>query len=133
MVVGEDETSAPAAGPAPAERQVPDGADRDDPGQGADLGFEVFAKGQRNSVCFDWDPRTREFWFTAGNGKRIHSFLVLPPGFDDSVTWRSVITQPGESAFTRIRRGPSSRASTRVAATPIGRRRCMSSSSPGCR
>ena len=31
-------------------------------------GFEVFAKGQRNSVGFDWDPRTREFWFTV-NGR----------------------------------------------------------------
>jgi hypothetical protein len=31
-------------------------------------GFEVFAKGQRNSVGFDWDPRNREFWFTV-NGR----------------------------------------------------------------
>lgn len=26
-------------------------------------GYEVFAKGVRNSVGFDWDPRTRELWF----------------------------------------------------------------------
>jgi glucose/arabinose dehydrogenase len=31
-------------------------------------GLEVFAKGQRNSVGFDWDPRTKEFWFTM-NGR----------------------------------------------------------------
>jgi glucose/arabinose dehydrogenase len=29
---------------------------------------EVFAKGVRNSVGFDWDPRTKEFWFT-DNGR----------------------------------------------------------------
>ena len=27
-------------------------------------GFEVFAKGLRNSVGFDWDPRTKDLWFT---------------------------------------------------------------------
>lgn len=26
-------------------------------------GYEVFARGVRNSVGFDWDPRTRELWF----------------------------------------------------------------------
>ncbi len=31
-------------------------------------GFEVFARGERNSVGFDWDPRTRELWF-AVNGR----------------------------------------------------------------
>ena len=31
-------------------------------------GFEVFARGLRNSVGFDWDPRTRELWFTS-NGR----------------------------------------------------------------
>ena len=31
-------------------------------------GFEVFARGERNSVGFDWDPRTRELWFTV-NGR----------------------------------------------------------------
>ncbi|HMA09090.1 MAG TPA: PQQ-dependent sugar dehydrogenase [Ramlibacter sp.] len=30
--------------------------------------FEVFAQGIRNSVGFDWDPRTRELWFT-DNGR----------------------------------------------------------------
>jgi glucose/arabinose dehydrogenase len=31
-------------------------------------GLEVFARGLRNSVGFDWDPRTRELWFT-NNGR----------------------------------------------------------------
>lgn len=31
-------------------------------------GFEIFARGIRNSVGFDWDPRTRDLWFT-DNGR----------------------------------------------------------------
>jgi len=31
----------------------------------------------------DWQP-LREFWFTAKSGKRIHSFLALPPAFDST-------------------------------------------------
>ncbi len=31
-------------------------------------GVEVFARGIRNSVGFDWDPRTRQLWFT-NNGR----------------------------------------------------------------
>ena len=31
-------------------------------------GFEVYAKGLRNSVGFDWDPRSGELWFT-NNGR----------------------------------------------------------------
>ncbi|MGA6994231.1 MAG: PQQ-dependent sugar dehydrogenase [Candidatus Deferrimicrobiaceae bacterium] len=31
-------------------------------------GFEVFARGVRNSVGFDWDPKTMELWFT-DNGR----------------------------------------------------------------
>jgi len=31
-------------------------------------GFEVYARGLRFSVGFDWDPRTKELWFTA-NGR----------------------------------------------------------------
>jgi dipeptidyl aminopeptidase/acylaminoacyl peptidase len=29
-------------------------------------------------------PRIEDFWFTSSRGKRIHSFLVRPPGFDAS-------------------------------------------------
>ena len=53
-------------------------------------GLETFARGIRNTVGFDWDPRTQELWFT-DNGRdwlgddlphrnelrrRSHSFLV---------------------------------------------------------
>jgi glucose/arabinose dehydrogenase len=31
-------------------------------------GYEVFARGVRNTVGFDWDPRTKELWFT-DNGR----------------------------------------------------------------
>lgn len=31
-------------------------------------GIEAFVRGERNSVGFDWDPRTRELWFTV-NGR----------------------------------------------------------------
>ncbi len=31
-------------------------------------GFEVFARGIRNSVGFDWDPKTKDLWFT-DNGR----------------------------------------------------------------
>jgi len=31
----------------------------------------------------DWQP-LREFWFTAKSGKRIHSFVALPPAFDST-------------------------------------------------
>ena len=31
-------------------------------------GMEVYARGVRNSVGFDWDPRTKELWFT-DNGR----------------------------------------------------------------
>ncbi len=32
-------------------------------------------------AALDWQP-LREFWFEAGTGRRIQSFLALPPGFD---------------------------------------------------
>ena len=31
-------------------------------------GYEVFARGVRNTVGFDWDPRTKQLWFT-DNGR----------------------------------------------------------------
>ena len=31
----------------------------------------------------DWQP-LQEFWFTSSRGRRIHSFVALPPGFDAS-------------------------------------------------
>jgi dipeptidyl aminopeptidase/acylaminoacyl peptidase len=34
------------------------------------------------AAAIDWQP-LRELWFTASSGRRIHSFLALPPGFDE--------------------------------------------------
>jgi dipeptidyl aminopeptidase/acylaminoacyl peptidase len=31
----------------------------------------------------DWQP-VREFWFTSSRGRRIHNFVVVPPGFDST-------------------------------------------------
>ncbi len=39
-----------------------------DEATGRGSGYQVFAKGIRNSVGFDWDPGTRELWFT-DNGR----------------------------------------------------------------
>ena len=39
--------------------------------------LEVFARGIRNSVGFDWDPRTRELWFT-DNGRDMMGDDVPP-------------------------------------------------------
>jgi dipeptidyl aminopeptidase/acylaminoacyl peptidase len=35
------------------------------------------------AAALDWQP-LQEFWFTSAKGRRIHSFLALPPGFDAS-------------------------------------------------
>ncbi len=42
----------------------------------------------------DWQPM-REFWFTAGNGKRIQSLLVYPPAFDPSRKYPLVVFPHG--------------------------------------
>ena len=34
-------------------------------------GLETFARGIRNSVGFDWDPRTHELWFTSNGRDRL--------------------------------------------------------------
>ncbi|MGE5171148.1 MAG: PQQ-dependent sugar dehydrogenase [Rudaea sp.] len=56
-----------------------------DPGRYANImrmnpdgsGLEVYARGIRNSVGFDWDPRTRELWFTS-NGRDLMGDDVPP-------------------------------------------------------
>jgi dipeptidyl aminopeptidase/acylaminoacyl peptidase len=35
------------------------------------------------AASIDWQP-VEEFWFTSRRGKRIHNFIVKPPGFDPS-------------------------------------------------
>lgn len=46
------------------------------------------------TAAIDWQP-PRHFWFTASNGRRIHSLLVLPPGFDESKKYPLVIFPHG--------------------------------------
>ena len=40
-------------------------------------GFEIFAHGVRNSVGFDWDPATKELWFT-DNGRDMMGDNIPP-------------------------------------------------------
>jgi dipeptidyl aminopeptidase/acylaminoacyl peptidase len=35
------------------------------------------------AASIDWQP-LREFWFTSSKGKRLHSFIALPPAFDST-------------------------------------------------
>ena len=42
-------------------------------------GREIVARGLRNSVGFDWDPRTKDFWFT-DNGRDMLGDEGLVPG-----------------------------------------------------
>jgi dipeptidyl aminopeptidase/acylaminoacyl peptidase len=49
---------------------------------------------KKDAEGIDWQP-PREFWFTAKNGKRIHSFLVLPPGFSQSKKYPLLVFMHG--------------------------------------
>ncbi|HWQ53710.1 MAG TPA: S9 family peptidase [Bryobacteraceae bacterium] len=42
----------------------------------------------------DWQP-PKHIWFTAKNGKRIHSLMVLPPGFDPAKKYPLVVFPHG--------------------------------------
>lgn len=55
-------------------RMKPDGA-----------GLEVFASGVRNSVGFDWDPQTKELWFT-DNGRDLLGDDVPPDELNHAPT-----------------------------------------------
>ncbi len=37
----------------------------------------------KDAASIDWQP-LRDFWFTGRGGRRIHSFIALPPNFDES-------------------------------------------------
>ncbi len=54
---------------------------RIDPGTGRWTPLTTF--NAERVARIDWQP-FREFWFTAKSGKRIHSFLALPPAFDST-------------------------------------------------
>ena len=45
----------------------------------------------------DWQP-LREFWFSSSRGKRIHSFLALPPGFDSTKAYPLFVLIHGGAA-----------------------------------
>ncbi len=44
-------------------------------------GIEPFVRGERNSVGFDWDPRTKELWFTV-NGRDMMGDDIPPDTLD---------------------------------------------------
>lgn len=46
------------------------------------------------TAAIDWQP-PRHLWFTAANGKRIHSLLVLPPAFDPAKKYPLVVFPHG--------------------------------------
>ncbi|MBI2213118.1 MAG: S9 family peptidase [Acidobacteria bacterium] len=50
-----------------------------------------------NAAAIDWQP-LREFWFTAKSGRRIHSFVALPPAFDESKTYPLLVLIHGGHA-----------------------------------
>jgi dipeptidyl aminopeptidase/acylaminoacyl peptidase len=52
-----------------------------DPATGTRTFLTSFTVKQAESI--DWQP-LREFWFDGRDGRRIHSFVALPPGFDAS-------------------------------------------------
>ena len=45
----------------------------------------------------DWQP-LREFWFTAKSGRRIHNFVALPPGFDETKKYPLLVLMHGGHA-----------------------------------
>ena len=54
---------------------------RVDPASGSRTFLTSFTTKTAESI--DWQP-LREFWFTGRDGRRIHNFIALPPGFDES-------------------------------------------------
>jgi dipeptidyl aminopeptidase/acylaminoacyl peptidase len=45
----------------------------------------------------DWQP-LRDFWFTAKSGRKIHSFIALPPGFDETKKYPLLVLMHGGHA-----------------------------------
>lgn len=48
-------------------------------------------------ASLDWQP-LREFTFTSKRGRRLHSFIVLPPGFDSTRTYPLCVLIHGGAA-----------------------------------
>lgn len=51
----------------------------------------------REAAEVDWQP-LREFWFTSSRGKRIHSFIALPPAFDPARRYPLLVLMHGGPA-----------------------------------
>ena len=49
---------------------------------------------EAEAAAIDWQP-PREFWTKTKNGENIHSFLVLPPAFDESKKYPLVVFMHG--------------------------------------
>jgi dipeptidyl aminopeptidase/acylaminoacyl peptidase len=65
---------------------------RIDPKSGEHNFITTFTRDDASKI--DWQP-PREFWLTARNGKRIHSFLVLPPAFDPNKKYPLLVFMHG--------------------------------------
>ena len=46
------------------------------------------------AASIDWQP-LRDFWFTGRDGRRIHSYLALPPNFDESRKYPLLVLMHG--------------------------------------
>ena len=46
------------------------------------------------AASIDWQP-LREFWFTGRDGRRIHSYLTLPPNFDETKKYPLLVLMHG--------------------------------------
>jgi dipeptidyl aminopeptidase/acylaminoacyl peptidase len=46
------------------------------------------------AASIDWQP-LREFWFTGRDGRRIHSYLALPPNFDETKKYPLLVLMHG--------------------------------------
>jgi dipeptidyl aminopeptidase/acylaminoacyl peptidase len=46
------------------------------------------------AASIDWQP-LRDFWFTGRDGRRIHSYLALPPHFDESKKYPLLVLMHG--------------------------------------
>ncbi|MFA6956731.1 MAG: S9 family peptidase [Thermoanaerobaculia bacterium] len=49
------------------------------------------------AASIDWQP-LRDFWFTAKSGRKIHSFVALPPGFDETKKYPLLVLMHGGHA-----------------------------------
>jgi dipeptidyl aminopeptidase/acylaminoacyl peptidase len=52
---------------------------------------------RERTESIDWAP-LREFWFTNAAGRRVHSFLALPPGFEESKRYPLLVLMHGGHA-----------------------------------